>query len=154
MNKNTLRISSIFSDKKNKPLTIGKMSIKTLFKNNNEDDNNNSNNNNNNNNIDSRELLVGIYEKRNKLNKYYNKIFKKCWETIRSANKSGFMNITYEIPKFSELIGYNCSDCINFVKIKLEEQKLDVNLMSNIKIYISWEKLECKIKDKNTKSSS
>jgi hypothetical protein len=139
-NLSNFNIGNLFSDNKNGSLPdfSGKIDIKTLFQHDNDI---------NNYNFDSKILLDNIYEKREKLQKYYSHIFKKCCETIKSANKSGFTEITYEIPKFSEYIGYNCKECINFLKIKLEEQKLDVTIINSRNIYISWKELENKIKE-------
>lgn len=132
-------IENLFSDKKNpeKQIFSGQIDIKTLFQN--DDDKKYK--------FNSKILLDGIYEKREKLKKYYNNIYKKCCETIKSANKASFTNISYEIPKFSECVGYNCKDCINFLKSKLEEQKLDVSSINSRTIHISWENLENKIND-------
>jgi hypothetical protein len=136
-------IANLFSNKKNGtvPNFTGSIDINTLFQHTNDETQNN--------NIDSKVLLDGIYEKRDKLNKYYNKIFKKCWDTIKSANKSGFTDIDYEIPKFSEYIGYNCKDCISFIKAKCDEQKLDVVKINSRVINISWKDLEKKINNVN-----
>lgn len=137
-NLSNFNIENLFSNNKGKkPNFTGQLDIKSLFQN--EDNDNNKN-------IDSKNLLETIYEKRNKLQKYYARIFNKCWTTIESANKCGFTKIKYEIPKFSECIGYSCKECLLFLKKKLEEQKLDVRIISEVGINISWEFLEDKIK--------
>lgn len=138
-NLENFNIENLFTDKKNhKKLDItGKLDIKTLFHNDNQ-----------NYKFNSKELLESTYEKREKLKKHYNDIFKKCCETIKMANKSGFTNIEYEIPKFSDCMGYSCSDCIIFLKKKLEEENLDVYYINSVTIRISWVNLEQKIKEK------
>lgn len=140
-NLENFNIENLFSDKKNnkKPNITGKLDIKTLF----QDDNQSYK-------FNSKELLESTYEKREKLKKHYEGIFKKCCETIKHANKSGFTKIEYEIPKFSDCIGYSCSECINFLKLRLEEQNLDVYYVNQMTIYISWENLEKKIEGKKS----
>jgi hypothetical protein len=134
-NLSNFNIENLFSTNKSHPQFSGQLDIKSLFQ---TEDNNEIN-------IDSSALLNTIHEKRNKLEKYYLKIFHKCWQTIESANKSGFTKIKYEIPKFSECIGYSCNECLFFLKKKLEEQKLDAKITGEISLYISWEMLENKI---------
>lgn len=137
-NLSNFNIENLFSDKKSHPQFTGHFDIKSLFQN--EDEENNINVN-----VDSTILLNTIYEKRDKLQKNYSKIFQKCWQTIESANKSGFVKIRYDIPKFSECIGYSCKECLVFLKKKLEEQKLDAKIIGEITLYISWELLENKV---------
>ena len=148
-NLSNFSIKNLFSDKKSPPQFTGQLDIKSLFQN---DDSNDDVN------IDSNVLLNTIYEKRDKLQKYYLKIFQKCWQTIESANKSGFVKIKYDIPKFSECIGYSCKECLIFLKKKLEEQKLDIKISGEITLYISWELLENKVqkglKDKEEKQKN
>jgi hypothetical protein len=136
-NLSSFNIENLFSDKKNheKPNFTGQLDIKTLFQN--EDDKNYK--------FNSKVLLDSIYEKRDKLEKHYYNIYKKCCETIKSANKSSFTDINYEIPQFSEHIGYNCDECIDFLKKRLEEQKLDISRINSRTINISWGNLENKI---------
>ena len=141
-NLSNFSIEKLFSDKKNGtiPDFTGQIDIKTLFHNENDDQKFD---------FDSKILLDSIYEKREKLQKYYDSILKKCWETIKSANKSGFTDITYEIPKFSECIGYNCKECIEYLKKKLEEKNFDIIKINSRTISISWGELENKIKNNN-----
>jgi hypothetical protein len=141
-NLSNFNIANLFSDKKNgaNPNFTGKLDIQSLFQNENYDENNY--------NFDSKILLDNIYEKREKLQKYYFGIFKKCCETIKSANKSGFTEIIYEIPKFSEHIGYSCKECIEYLKNKLQKQDLDVTKINSRTICISWGLLEDKLKEK------
>jgi hypothetical protein len=136
-NLSKFNIRNLFSDRKSTtPQNFtGQLDIKTLF----------PRNSDTNYNFDSKKLLKSIYEKKKKLKSCYNVIFKKCCENIESANKSGFTYITYEIPEFSEYVGYSCDDCILFLRKKLEEQNLDVCRVDSRTIYISWTKLEEKI---------
>lgn len=149
MNNNLSKFSieNLFSDKKNGtiPNFTGHIDIKTLFQNENNDTNFD---------FDSKILLDSIYEKREKLQKYYENILKKCWETIKLANKSCFTEIIYEIPKFSECIGYSCKECIEYLKTKLEEKKFDVIKINSRAISISWGELENKIKNKNNDANN
>jgi hypothetical protein len=146
-NLSNFSIENLFSDKKNGtiPNFTGHIDIKTLFQN----DNDNQNFD-----FDSKILLNSIYEKRDKLQKYYESILKKCWETIKYANKLGYTEITYEIPKFSEYIGYSCRECIENLKKKLEEKKFDVIKINSRSISISWRQLENKINDTNTNANA
>ena len=137
-NLSSFNIENLFSDKKNNniPNFTGQLDIKTLFQQDADSQNYK---------FDSKILLDSIMEKREKLRKYYNSIYKKCCETIKSANKSGFTEISYEIPKFSEYIGYNCNECIEFLKKNLEEQSLDVRKINPRVIIISWGELENRV---------
>ena len=97
--------------------------------------------------FDSRILLNTIYKRRNKLSECYEHHFKRCCETVISASEHGFLKIMYEIPLYvdPEYIGYNCEDCVKFIKEKLEENNLDVRIINSTKILIMWNNLEKKI---------
>lgn len=141
-NLSNFNIENLFSTTKSQPQFCGQLDIKTLFQ---TEDNSEIE-------INPTALLNTIHEKRNKLEKCYVKIFHKCWQTIESANRSGFTKIKYEIPKFSECIGYSCKECLLFLKNKLEELRLDVKINGEISLLISWEMLEDKIaKEKHEK---
>lgn len=105
-------------------------------------------------NFDSKVLLNGINAKREKLKECYNVTFKKCCETIESACKHGFTEIPYEIPKYSECIGYSCRECIGFLKEKLEKQNLNIRKINKTTIIISWDDLEQKINNSNNNGNS
>ena len=64
------------------------------------------------------------------------------------------MYIIYEIPIYSEYIGYNCDECINFLKNNLEKEKLNVKKISSKKINIDWHDLEKKINNVNQISNT
>ncbi len=110
-----------------------KITVDTLFKKSNSYD------------FDSRVLLNTIYERKKKLNECYTAIFKKCCEQIKAADKLLLTHIEYVIPVWSEYHNYSCKDCIEFIKNKLTEQKLNVFVMSKTKLCISWDDLEKKI---------
>jgi hypothetical protein len=102
------------------------------------------------------ESLLDINNERKKIlqNQYYS-IFKKCCDTIKSANNCGYVQIVYEIPQYSDCIGYKCIDCIIFLKEKLEEKKLNVYKINTRTIKISWDDLEEKInKQKNNTNTN
>lgn len=92
--------------------------------------------------FDSRSLLNRIHEKRNMLQKQYMKIYKKCCETIKNANDGGYYQIRYDIPLYSECVGYNCSDCLLFIQSNLDKQYLDTAIKPPNSIHISWKNLE------------
>lgn len=132
-------INTLFPSKNSRQQHIGGFNVNTIFKNNNDDDNYT---------FDSRILLERNNEQKEKLKKYYGNIYRKCCETIIIENKLGFTNIVYEIPQYSECIGYSCHQCINFLSDKLSEQNLTVKKINKTQIYISWHDLEKKIQDK------
>jgi hypothetical protein len=99
--------------------------------------------------FDSKVLLNNIHKRRKKLSECYEYHFKRCCETVISASEHGFIKIEYEIPLYvdPEYIGYSCPDCIRFIKGKLEENNLDVKILSLTKILIMWYDLEKKIEN-------
>jgi len=110
-----------------------KITVDTLFKKNDSYD------------FDSRVLLNTIHERKKKLNECYTAIFKKCGEQIKATDKLLLTHIEYVIPVWSEYHNYSCKDCIEFIKNKLTEHKLNVFVMSKTKLYISWDDLEQKV---------
>lgn len=104
--------------------------------------------------FDSRVLLNSVHERKKKLNECYTAIYKKCCEQIKSADKLLFTHIEYIIPIWSEYHNYNCKDCIEFIKNKLEEQKINVSVITQTKLYISWHDLEQKVADEINSAKS
>lgn len=99
-------------------------------------------------NFDSKILLNTVHERKKKLDECYTAIYKKCCNQITDADKLLLTHIEYDVPVWSDYINYSCKDCIEFIKNKLEEQKLNVFVISKTKLYISWHDLEQKIENK------
>lgn len=125
-----------------KPYVNGKLDIKTLF--------GRKYNENHHSDFDSRELLKTVYKKRKKLELCYENIYDMCCQKIVTANNLGltdiFFNVNYLVPDCPE---YEPYECIEHIIKKLREQHLNVTVISERTLFISWIKLE-----KNIKSSS
>jgi len=134
-NLSKLNIENLFPNSNNCGNNFhGRLDINSLFQNHTKEFNFNSN-----------VLLEGIHKKRKALQEHYNNIYKICCETIMAVNKSGLTDITYEIPLYSECVGYNCIECLNFLKDKLKQQKLGARIVAQTKIFITWHDLEKRI---------
>jgi len=130
-----LNIENLFYDK-NKPKIQfgGKLDINSLFGPKNEEYV-----------FDSRVLLELREREDKKVNESYNDIYKKCCESIKEQNLLGFNDMIYQIPRYSEYKNYSCRKCCEFIKSKLDEQKLSVKLTPPDTIYVSWNNLKEKI---------
>jgi hypothetical protein len=101
-------------------------------------------------NFDARELLFDSEKIQRKKNEYYSLIYKNCCDDIKAANKISLTHLEYTVPKWSNYYCYYCSkECIEFIKKHLEEQKLNVFVINDRKIYITWHDLEKKMHKKN-----
>jgi hypothetical protein len=91
--------------------------------------------------FNSKVLLDNINKRKIKLEECYNDNFKKCCDIIMSADKRGISCIRHEISPFSNsnsnYVGYKNNECIEFIKKKLEEQKLTVTIINETQIYIT-----------------
>jgi hypothetical protein len=132
---NNITIANLFSSKDKPPQFGGKLDVESLF-----------NQEKKTSNFDSKILLEGLNEKRRKLQACYRENYIKCCDTITDANKSGLTKIKYGIPSYSECIGYTCKECIEYIKKHLEEQSINVKIINDTKMIISWEDLETKLK--------
>jgi hypothetical protein len=143
-----LNIENLFSSKGGvKPHTNGKLDINTLFK--------KCEKVNDNFVFDSEILLESIKIKKQKILDCHLSIFKTCCESIISANSSGITDIIHEIPEHvPDVLDFNSKKCLVFIKNKLREQKISSTLLTNTRIFITWNDLEEKINaDKDEKSS-
>lgn len=144
-----LNIQNLFSLKSgNKPHTNGKLDINTLFGKYEKPTDNFV--------FDSDVLLDNIKAKKQKINNCHSRIFKTCCESIMSANSSGITDIIHEIPEHvPDVLDFNSRNCLVYIKEKLHEQKISTSILSNTKIFITWQDLEKKksIKDEDKSSS-
>ena len=137
-----LNIENLFCANKNKvkPKTNGKLDIHTLFK------------------LPDTEkdfefnsdcLLDGIKKKKEKLNNTYFNIYKICCNTIISANNSETTDIEFKVPYYvPECIDYDTLGCLCYIQDKLQEQEISTYLISRTKMFITWNNLEEKLKEK------
>jgi len=144
-----LNIENLFSSKAgNKPHTNGKLDINTLFK--------KCEKINNKFVFDSEVLLESIKLKKQKIADCHLSIFKTCCESIITANSSGITDIIHEIPEHvPDVLDFDAKKCLSFIKDKLQEQKISCLILTQTRIFITWNNLEEKINAvKDEKSSS
>lgn len=133
-----LNIENLFTTgEDNRPHTDGKLDINTLFCDNvkNKDYK-----------FNSQVLLDGVKKRRQKMKEYCVETYKTCCDTIISANNSGLTDIIYEIPEFvPDCLDYKSIGCLKYIEEKLKEQKISCLILTNIKMFITWNKLEEKL---------
>ena len=125
-----ITIQKMFSSN-NEPLCGGKMDIRTLFRMNDPEYNPE---------IDTKDLLIGIDEKKEKVKKFYNRTINNCWENIKSANKYGIKEIIYDIPEYCDILDYDYNECMRLLIDTFKQKELDIEKISKTKVIISWEK--------------
>lgn len=136
-----LNIENLFSTgDDNRPHMDGKLDIDTLFGKNSRDDKTFT--------FDSQVLLNGVRKRRQKLKEYCADTYKTCCETIISANNAGLTDIIFEIPEIvPDCLDYKPLECLKYIESKLKEQKISDIILSQSRIFITWNNLESKIKE-------
>lgn len=134
-----LNIGNLFeTNDGSKPYLNGNLDINTLFTKNTTDLKDFS--------FDSQNLLDGIKKRRKKTDDYYMETYRTCCATISSANDSGLVDILFDVPDYvPECIDYKPKKCLNFIREKLEEQKISSLILSESRIFITWSNLEEKL---------
>ena len=123
----------------------GKLDMNTLFGN--EEDDSNSYK------FDSKILLSNIHKRKKKLDATHNDMFRGCCESIKGASEAGYSHIHYDVPKHViDCNDYKPSECLEFIKEKLNEQKLNIKIISRTRMYISWEDIEEKLENNENES--
>lgn len=121
-----------------KPYIGGRLDINTLFKKKPEDDLTI--------NFDSKTLLQKSQRQRQKLLKWYVKMFNVCSQKITQANTFGITDILFEVINFiPECPEYKPLECIKFIEMKLNDQHINTYIVSTTQIFITWADLENKI---------
>ncbi len=82
-------------------------------------------------------------ERKKKIISHYEKLFNVCLNKISMANEMNKTEIIYDIPRTQYgHPGYNKYDCLEYIEKKIREIKLDVLILDDLKLYISWLNLE------------
>ena len=141
MTSKKLNLQTLFGSNKSNIVVNGRLDINTLFRQNIDED------------IDSfinpEDLLISINKKREELEKIHIKLYKKCCNTIMSANIVGLTDIYYDIPySFAGMPEYDPLICLLFIKNKLKDKCILTKIVSKIKIFITWSSIESKLKKK------
>ncbi len=86
------------------------------------------------------ERLINLRdERKNRVLIQYEKTYNSCLNRITTANELNKTDITFVAPESSfGHIDYNVVDCIDYIKRKLDELKLDTLILSESTLYISW----------------
>ena len=78
-------------------------------------------------------------ERKNRVLVQYEKTYTSCINKITIANELNKTDITFTAPDTSfGYTDYNVVDCVNYIKTKLDELKLDTMVLSDNTLYISW----------------
>ena len=142
-----LNIENLFiCDDGTRPHTNGQLDINTLFRKHNTDVKNYK--------FDSQALLSGARKRKQKIQECYMKMYKTCCDTIMSASKMGLTDIIFEVSEYvADCSDYSSTECLDYIDKKLTEEKILCEVISPIKIFISWHKLETDM-DKTDKTSA
>ena len=133
-----LNTQTLFCNGNNIPHTNGKLDIETLFQKKSINIKDYS--------FDSTILLNGIKQRKERLQEYYINMYKSCCDAITSANKSGITDILHAVPEsVSEILDYDSLECMQYIKNKLNEQKISSTIWDKNKLFITWASLEKKI---------
>lgn len=94
--------------------------------------------------------LINLREERRKrVFKQYDKVFKMCMTRIHTANQLNNTETIYTIPEAAfSYPEYNQEECILHVQKKLRDNNFDTFVLTQKDIYISWLNLEKNIKDR------
>lgn len=141
-------IENLFSTNNTKPHTQGKLDINTLFKNNTKS---------NNLPVDATILLNRSHKRKLKLDDVHKEVFNSCWRTINEANDAGFTDIFYSVPEHMiDCIDYDPLNCVKYIKSRLAEECISSIRIkkSNTKMFITWEDLEKRLKEKADKNNN
>ena len=87
----------------------------------------------------SSELLKVREDKLVKLYNRYNGYYRLCIEKIKDANNRYRTDILFKVPGI--LFGepeYKASECIDFIKQKLDKEDFITTKVNNITIFVSW----------------
>ncbi len=87
----------------------------------------------------SSELLKIREDKINKLYARYNSYYKLCVEKIKNTNNKHRTDIIYRVPViiFGEP-DYKASECLEFIKHKLDKEEFITMKINNTALFISW----------------
>lgn len=117
----------------------GHLDVNTLFK-----------NKENTNNFNSRTLLNNVYDRRKMLLRWYNNMYTVCCEKITIVNSNGLTDMIFEVMNYiPECPEYKSIECLKFIEKNLITQLIDTKIISDTKIFITWNNLESKIDGKN-----
>lgn len=97
------------------------------------------------------EKLIKLRENRKKkIFIHYEKIFNLCLNKIDLANNMNKTETIYEVPNgIYGSFDYKPFDCLEFIEEKLKKMHLDILILNEKTIYISWINLEENIKFKH-----
>jgi len=117
----------------------GKLDINTLFKQSIEENIDNF--------LKPEDLLVAIHKKREEVEKIHIALYKKCCNTIKSANDVGVTSIYYYIPNdIPGIAEYDPLKCLFFIKNNLKTKLILTKIVTQTKIFITWTSIESRIK--------
>ena len=129
-----LNIDNLFSTKNKISASSEPLTVYTLFH---PDINKETNNLNIN-------RLINVREKRkDKIIKEYKKKYIQCYKTIEKLNNLNTYKMVHVVPT----VVYDCpdykpEDCIKYIENKLKKYYMDILVLSNKSIFISWDNLK------------
>jgi len=81
-------------------------------------------------------------ERRMKLGREYERIFKMCMTKIHIANNLNRVDIIYQVPVAVGLFPeYSTSECLQHLDKRLKESNFESDILDTIHIYISWKNI-------------
>lgn len=90
-------------------------------------------------------------ERKNKVLVHYEKAYESCVRKITEANEINKTDLIHTVLDISSLYpDFSLINCVEHIKNKLDELKLDVVILTHNTIYISWLNLDKNIKDSKT----
>ena len=94
--------------------------------------------------FDSDVLLKNIKKRRLEIRNTYVKCYNLCCEKILDAENTGLTDLIFKLPEttFIDFNGCKDIDIIDYIAKKLKQNKLDVLIMKNDTIFITWKFIE------------
>ena len=139
MSSKKLNLQTLFGSDKSNIIINGKLDINTLFRQNIDEDVDTF--------LNPEDLLISINKKKEELEKIRIKLYKKCCNTITSANSVGLTDIYYDIPfNIAGMPEYDPLICLLYIKNNLKVKHILTKIVTKTKIFITWSTIEEKLK--------
>jgi hypothetical protein len=95
-------------------------------------------------NFNSTILLKNIQQRRLKVRAKLVEMFNLCCEKILDVENAGLTDLIFKLPEstFIDFNGCKDIDIINYIAKKLKQNKLDVLIMKNDTLFVTWKFIE------------
>jgi len=93
--------------------------------------------------IDKAKLRITKENKINKVKLHYCKLYNELIVKINKEDDKGKNFLIYKVPPFMlSCFEYNYKDCTEYIKVNLEASSMDVLLLDNYTMFVSWKNIE------------